>query len=105
MKNWHDRIYEAKQRGHFTEEDADLADSWVTCACGEQDAALMTNHNEGPRDLVLRRLGYDFNKYVLASCRKKNVGYPYKPIKMAELCLAQIEERANELLEGARPVT
>jgi hypothetical protein len=85
MKNWHERIQEAEERGGFTGGDYDLANSWTTCACGEQDpriprygcAALPEETEEmmmeagsrispnAPKDMELSNLGIQFTDAVL----------------------------------------
>ena len=34
-KSWSQRFKEARERGHFTSEDQDLANDWRRCAVGE----------------------------------------------------------------------
>lgn len=39
-KSWRERIQEARVRGKFTEEDYANSANWLTCAVGEQQAAM-----------------------------------------------------------------
>ena len=68
-----------------------LAASWVTCACGNQCAALPRDSGGQPQDLVLRRLGMQFMEAIDTAERDK-----------ARYILAQIEARSAVLL-AAQP--
>jgi hypothetical protein len=116
-KTWVDRIAAARQREQdqstigtyregwpFTAEDEDLAASWVTCACGEQDPLVPRWDGHGeyetdegrlvdyapgqPKDGRLFRLGLLFSRHV-------NDG----EVNAAERVLEEIQERAVEVIE------
>ena len=70
---------------------ANLASSWVTCACGNQCAALPRDSGGQPKDMVLRRLGMKFMKAIDSAERDK-----------ARFVLAEIEARSAVLL-AAQP--
>jgi hypothetical protein len=88
---WRKRIAAARQRGGFTREDKDLAFNWVTCACGEQDPLIPRIYGCKPLDDQLDRLGYLFYDSVALS-----------RFDRAEELLAQIEQRAAQLVAQAR---
>lgn len=64
-----------------------LADSWVTCACGNQCDVIPRDCFGGPKDRELFRLGYNFYK-VIGS----------KDINSAKEILKAIEERSAYLI-------
>ena len=61
---WKDRIEKARAVGWFSNEDIQLANAWVTCACGEQDPRIPVEPVMGPEDTVLNELGHDFSYCV-----------------------------------------
>lgn len=79
--------------GEYPEEDEtrwldELAGSWVTCACGNQCAAISRDPDSGkPIDYELKRLGLNFSVLIETQdwCRAKSV-------------LGDIEKRSSELL-------
>lgn len=88
--NWAKRIKAARIAGEFTYNDRHLADSWVTCACGEQDSRIPMNSNlsgKEPLDQELFDYGLDFYKAVSGNI----------PDKAAEI-LSKIEVRATQIL-------
>ena len=94
-KTWWDRIREARERGVFTWEDVNLAATWVTCACGEQDPRIPRNNSKTaphPKDPYLFRLGTAFADYIW-----------HNDIGAAEIALRFIEKRAAEILSEAKP--
>ena len=102
--NWFERIAAAQERGYFTALDKDLANDWVTCACGEQDPQIPRYkvHTLAPRpgristcsrraepvDQPLFELGLAFAEHVEAN-----------DFTMASEVLAAIEQRAAEVLK------
>lgn len=62
--NWHQRIAEARERGHFTGDDLAAARSWVTCACGEQDQRIPRHYYGWPLDAELDNVGCRFSNAV-----------------------------------------
>jgi hypothetical protein len=86
---WEKRIDAAEKRGYFSERDRDLAASWVTCACGQQDPRLHVRPGGEPRDDRLWYLGLAFSQTV------RNGG---KQFENARGILAEIEERAAIVL-------
>lgn len=84
---WH-RIGDAILNDGFTDVDKHMAASWVTCACGEQDARIPRDEVDGePLDADLAELGYRFYMCV-------------EDDRYAEAfaTLAAIEQRAATLL-------
>ena len=59
LSYWGKIIILAEMRRSFNDEDSYRANSWTTCACGKQDAALMGEY--GPHDSQLDELGEDFS--------------------------------------------
>ncbi len=51
-------------KGHVTPQErrlaADMASSWVTCACGNQCSVIKRRSDGEPMDTVLSNLGYEF---------------------------------------------
>lgn len=95
--NWHQRIDEAEKQGGFSEEEQNLAQSWVTCACGQQDPRIprytvqdRTGHLPcEPKDKKLSDLGMMFAGDVDEG-----------NFDAARATLQKIEQRAKELLGG-----
>lgn len=86
--SWHERIAAARERGRFTEDDRELADSWVDCACGEQSDDIPRNQFTGePKDLLLVKLGRLFQATVSDNYFDE-----------AEYVLENIEARSASLL-------
>ena len=67
---WRERTQAARERGEFIQEDVRDAESWATCAVGEQhakmpDVIVYTNAiPDGPADRELGDLGIEFSDYV-----------------------------------------
>jgi len=62
---WAKRIEAARAKGTFAPEDRELANDWVTCACGEQDSRIPRYNNTyfpsgQPRDRELANHGFEF---------------------------------------------
>jgi len=89
--NWHDRIARAERAGGFSIDDRALAESWVTCACGEQDPRIPRCEEDGfaPVDEKLRCLGLMF---------ADDVGH--RNIERARRTLLLIDKRADEILKA-----
>ncbi len=69
---WDIRIDLAEEHGKFSAKDVELARSWVTCACGEQDKLVPrysknSAYKGAPKDSVLTFLGQDFFSHVAAN--------------------------------------
>jgi len=60
---WGTIIIQAEQVGAFSEEAREMARSWQTCACGQQDPRLH-DKNSIPLDLVHIKLGQAFSNAV-----------------------------------------
>lgn len=94
-KTWRERVAEAKVSGYFTKEDKLLANSWDTCAIGEQrelypDVVLSLNLNHHiPADDILYILGQVSSGFCFAIYRQN--------IKLASDLLDKIEDRVLEL--------
>lgn len=88
--NWHQRIDRAEKAGGFTAEDHNLADSWVTCACSEQDDGIERYDTGQPKDPELRHLGFRFYHAVEDGS-----------FTTARATLTAIEQRAAVLLAEA----
>lgn len=93
---WIERIRAAEARGMFTQEDRNLAQSWVTCACGQQDPRIPRHKEAGdyisigePKDAELARLGMQFAGDVEDD-----------EIDLARITLDLIEHRAREILKA-----
>jgi hypothetical protein len=88
--SWHERISAARVAEFgFRPADVKAAQTWVTCACGEQDPRIPRNKEAGyrPKDTILYDLGLDFFDAVNANhCDD------------ADLILMQIEHRSAEIL-------
>ena len=85
--HWGKIILEAENRGNFTEDDADKAQEWVTCACGKVNSDIERHIDGIPVDITLGDLGEDFAKIVGMNM----VEYRYK---RAANTLVEIEQRA-----------
>jgi len=66
----------------------DLAEDWVTCACGNQCEIIPRYDNGEPKDNILYELGIIFSKRI----KDKNKS-------LAKKCLAEIEERSAILIQ------
>ena len=64
------------------------ANSWVTCACGNQCSIIPRDENGGPLDPTLKQLGYEFNHLIKG-----------KAWVEAKKVLERIEIRSAQLLE------
>lgn len=99
---WRERIVAARERGYFTLADiGDAAGNWMTCAVGEQHAALPevvvyyalpSGRHGGPRDRQLQRLGG-------AESDERGFGWAveHQQIDLAERYLDAIEDRVLQL--------
>jgi hypothetical protein len=65
----------------------DLANDWVTCACGNQCAIIPRDYANTPRDERLRHLGVDFTDFV-----------GWGEWRSAKVTLQKIEARSAELI-------
>lgn len=88
---WRKAILEAMRSGHFTDAQANKAEDWTTCACGEQDPRIpRLFESRAPEDSKLRRLGSVFSVAVRED-----------EVETAAELLDQIEERAAIVLRTA----
>jgi len=100
---WRERIVAAEKRRRFVKRDRDGAESWQTCAVGEQHAmhpevVVYTTEEEWwggkipahPRDIKLDTLGKDFAWRVDAD-----------DVAAAAITLDAIEDRVLQLKRGA----
>ena len=85
--HWGRRIWEAEERGHFTDEDIEDSASWVTCACGKLSPLVPVEPSGMPLDGKLSFLGTQFNEDVSEG------GF-----EDAAWRLVDIEKRATRLL-------
>jgi hypothetical protein len=85
--HWGKRIIIAEERGGFTEDEADMAGSWVTCACGKLDDGIPRDTDGSPEDFALFELGGLFYSHVSRDAYLS-----------AAKCLIDIEHRAIEVL-------
>jgi hypothetical protein len=85
--HWGKRIIIAGDRGWFTDDENEMAGSWVTCACGKLDDGIDRQRCGEPADDRLGRLGFRFNEYV-----------DHDYYLAAAQCLIDIEHRAIEVL-------
>ena len=86
--DWGKRIIEAERCGRFKEIDKELANDWVTCACGKITADIPRNKEmNSPLDDQLDLLGVYFYQHVT------NNDF----LKAAET-LINIEDRAQEVV-------
>ena len=92
---WGRRIENARKRGYFNQEDADLAGNYQTCACGRKDPRLFLHGSKdcGPWDSTLDRCGFDFAQIVW---------FGGTDFQRAMECLRAIEERASVLMSIVR---
>lgn len=96
-KSWDVRIAEARERGEFTFEDAELAGDWTTCACGQRDPILRivplsaTHEGSTPWDDTLEDLGLGFLDAVVAN-----------DFDDSKRILDLIQQRAIDLLDDIR---
>ncbi len=96
---WRERIAAARDRGRFTKRETKLAESWHTCAIGEQHQQLPdvvvympdSDKTASPDDPHLCRLGHDFYRTVMRGCADD-----------AEALLDQIEDRVLQLKRGGQ---
>jgi hypothetical protein len=95
--NWHERIERARvNAGRFQSEDLELARSWTTCACGEQDPRIPRHSHDDdwsegePLDVRLSVYGLDFLHAVRANDPNR-----------AETVLRSIERRAAQVIAEA----
>jgi hypothetical protein len=84
---WDVIIKEARLRGFFTGAQRQLASSWVTCACGEQDPRIPRSCKGRPIDRKLIYLGNNFSIAVADNM-----------YDLAEQVLVQIEIRSRRVL-------
>jgi hypothetical protein len=80
-----------KRKEKYWREACNLANSWVTCACGQVCSALPKASWGQPMDDELRQLGSSFDKHI----RKRRYGE-------AEKILDKIESRTVLLLREER---
>lgn len=66
-----------------------LAESWVTCACGNQCSALPRRANNEPDDYKLWDYGTEFSQAILS-----------REVEVARFYLDAIEVRSDELLRA-----
>jgi hypothetical protein len=95
---WRERVAEARERGAFTEFEKICAQSWSTCAVGEQrtlhpEVVLTFNGDVSPRDSNLWNLGCDMDGGFAWSVRTDN-------FRDAERLLDAIEDRVLQLKRG-----
>ena len=90
---WGQRIIQAEERNHFTENDIHLAADWPTCACGEtyvrnpfECLDPQGDYERAPTDHVLQRLGADFSIEV-----------NHHNYSLAAETMVEIEQRAIEI--------
>lgn len=87
LMNWNERIEAARANGGFTIADTELAGSWVTCACGEQDSRIPHSYYGMPLDNKLSEYGISFCCAVVDNI-----------FDVASELLAKIETRATQIL-------
>lgn len=75
----------------------DLADGWVTCACGQACEAIKRDDWGSPADAELKALGYNFGCFISAMSGSEGYEFDENRAK-AQACLLKIEQRAAELL-------
>lgn len=102
MKTWRERIAEARERGHFTNQDKSDMYSFDRCMVGEVALALFgTQWRSLACAEEIKLLGYN----RIHADKKYSNANPYKPIfsvgeddmDMAEKALDYIEDQALEL--------
>ena len=95
---WHERLDAIEARGFPTDEDKQLAENWVTCACGEQDPRIPRfaedfedlGYENAPKDALLRDLGLEFFIAIKLSI--------FNGTFKARRILAASEKRAAEVI-------
>lgn len=85
--NWPLFLARTDQTREEWDEANDRAGDWVTCACGNQCAAIPRDHHGEPRDEVLAALGMDF--YDAIDCENA---------EEARQVLDKIEARSIDIL-------
>ena len=111
MPRWSTRIKQAMERGYFTQQDRDDAESWLSCSVGERHDGVMPSPLDEPE---LFGLGVRFGHLVSWSTRKPGDGF-WKGAELKEMLRelelpaakrARIEEAAvvnREIMKLTRP--
>ena len=100
MTSWRERIQAARERGCFTGEDRIMASGWMTCAVGEQHAAM-------PSVVVFQHPGTALAYPVDDTLEELGCGSGFDSavndddFAKADRLLDLIEDRALELKRGA----
>lgn len=82
--HWGRRIIQAEERGEFSDKDIELAESWVTCACGKTSHDIPRRDGlASPVDDKLREYGEQFE-----------IDLEDNDFTQAALTLIDIEQRA-----------
>lgn len=90
--DWNEWLEDAMQGKHSFadwEEANELAEDWVTCACGSQCAVIPRTKEGNPLDLKLMMLGVKFS-YLISQ----------QDYYGAKETLAAIERRSTQILAG-----
>ena len=96
--SWRERIQAARERGRFTADDENDAASWLTCAVGEQHAALpevVVYISSGPGSAV--PMPADATLFRLGAASGFNGAVNCGDFDAAERLLDAIEDRALQL--------